>query len=116
MKPEGAATWARSRLFSRLSEDDHQTIGFERFFDEVIGSALQGCDRRLDIAVARDHHHRQIGIQFLDHIQQFQPVQTAALHPDIEQRQRRPPGPDRGQGLIGVRRNPHGVALVLQQA
>ncbi|MNX27781.1 hypothetical protein D3C86_578740 [compost metagenome] len=97
--------------------DHHdQPVGLERFLDEVIGAALQGADGGFDVPVARDHDDRQVLIQSLDHIQQFQPVQTAALHPDVEHGQRRLARPDRGQGLVRVGGRADRMALVLKQA
>ena len=116
LRAQTAVLAFQRRRLDRPLDHHHQPIRLERLFDEVIGAALQRGHRRLDIAVARDHHHRQVGVDLLDHLQQFQPVQTAALHPDVEDRQRGLPCADRRQGLVGIGGHAHGVPLILEQA
>ena len=89
-----------------------QAIGFERFFDKVIGAALDRADRGLDIAVAGDHDHREVGVQGLDHVEQLQPVQAAAAHPDIEDEERRLAGADGRQGGLRILGGAHLIALI----
>ena len=50
------------RGFERPLGHQHQPVGLERLLDEVVGAGLDGRDCRLDVAVTRDHHHRQIGM------------------------------------------------------
>ena len=73
----------------RALDHQQQPVGLERLLQEVVGAALDGADRRLDVAVAGDHDHRQVGVQLLDQVEQLQPVHAAALHPDVEHQQRR---------------------------
>ena len=61
-----------ARGFQRPGRDQDQPVGLERLFDEVIGAALDRRDRGFDIAVAGDHHDRQVGIVLLDLLQQLQ--------------------------------------------
>jgi hypothetical protein len=46
----------------RALGDQDQPVGLERLLDEVVGAALDGRDGGLDVAVAGDHHHRQVGM------------------------------------------------------
>ncbi len=82
--------------------DQQQAVGLERLLQEVIGAALDGADGGLDVAVAGDHDHRQVGIELLDHVEQLQAVHAAALHPDVQDEQRGLARADAGQGLLGV--------------
>ena len=78
------------RGFQRARRHQDQAIGLERLFNEVIGAALDRRDRRLDVAVAGDHDDRHIRDVLLDRLEQLQPVELAALQPDIEEYQVRP--------------------------
>ena len=97
IRPSGVMAWVRRRRFSRFRlrgfqralDHQQQPVGLERLFQEVVGAALDGADRGLDVAVAGDHHHRQVGVERLDQVEQLQPVHAAALHPDVEHQQRR---------------------------
>ncbi len=91
-----------------------QAVGLERLFQEVIGPALDGAHRRFDVAVARNHHHRQVGVQGLDHVQQLQPIHAPALHPDVQHQQGGLARADGRQGGFGVLRRADRIALVLQ--
>ena len=77
----------QSRGFQRPCRDQNQPVGLERLFDEVVGAALDGGDRRFDIAVAGDHHDRKVGVVALDLLEQLQPIELAALQPDVEEHQ-----------------------------
>ena len=46
--------------FQRALGDQDQAVGLERLLDEIIGAAADRRDGGLDVAVARDHHHRQV--------------------------------------------------------
>ena len=48
------------RGLQRAVGDQHQPVGLERLLDEIVGAALDGGDRGFDVAVAGDHHHRQL--------------------------------------------------------
>ena len=85
------------RGLERALGDQHQPVGLERLLDEVVGAVLDGRDRGLDVAVAGDHHHRQFGMLLLDGVEQLQPVEPAALQPDVEEHQVRPARRDRAR-------------------
>ena len=46
----------------RAQRDEHQPVGLERLLDVVVGAALDGGDGGLDVAVAGDDDHRQVGV------------------------------------------------------
>ncbi len=56
------------------------------------------------------------GLLDLDLVEQRQPVEPAALQPDVEEDQRRPAVRDFGERRIGVARRARPVALVGQDA
>ena len=97
---------------------DHQQqpVGLERLFEELVGPALDGADRGLDVAVAGDHDHRQIAVERLDQVEQLQPVHAPALHPDVEDDQGRLAGANGQQGLFGVGRGSHRIAFIGENA
>ena len=105
-----------ARVLQRAVRDQDQPVGLERLFDEVIGAALDRRDRGFDVAVAGDHHHRQIGIVLLDLLQQLQAVELGALQPDVEEHQMRPAIGNLRQRRIAVARGPGAEALVVQNA
>ena len=104
------------RGLERALGDQHQPVGLERLLDEVVGAALDRRDRGLDVAVAGDHHDRQFGMLLLDRVEQLQPVEPAALQPDVEEDQVGPARRDRAERVVAVARRARGVALVLQDA
>ena len=75
------------RGLQRAVGHQHQPVGLERLLDEIVGAVLDGGDRGFDIAVAGDHHHRQLGMLLLDGVEQLQAVELAALQPDVEEHQ-----------------------------
>ena len=52
----------QARGLERALGDEHQAVGLERLLDEVVGARLDGRDGGLDVAVARDHDHRQVRV------------------------------------------------------
>src|SRR5471032_2287727 len=52
----------------------------------------------------------------LDAVEQLQPIEAAALQPDIQEYEVRPARPDRGDGRIAIARRAGRVSLVLQKA
>ena len=102
------------RGLQRPRRDQNQPVGLERFFDEVVGAALDGGDRRFDIAVAGDHHHRKVGMVALDLLEQLQPIELAALQPDVEEHQARPAVGDLRERRIAVARGPCRKSLVVE--
>src|SRR5439155_7769751 len=73
-------------------------------------------DRGFDIAVAGNHHHRHVGVVLLDLLQQLQPVELAALQPDVQKHQMRAAVGNFGQRRIAVARGPGAKALVVENA
>ena len=112
--PQPAILPAQLRGLQGALHQQQQAVGLERLLEEVIGPALDGRYCGLDVPVTGNHDHRQFGIEGLHHVQQFEPVETAPLHPDVLDEQRRTALPQCGEGLMGVRRGPDEVALVLQ--
>ena len=102
------------RGFERAFGHQHQPVGLERLLDEIVGAVLDGGDRGFDVAVAGDHHHRHFGMILLDGIEQLQPVELAALQPDIEEYQVRFARHDGRKRIVAVARGARVVALVLQ--
>ncbi len=100
----------------RAVGDQHQAVGLERLLDEIVGPALDGGDRGLDIAVARDHHHRNLGIFPFDGVEHLQAVEPAALQPDVEKHQVGPARRNGRERVVAVARGARQVALILQDA
>src|SRR4029077_6287945 len=88
----------------------------ERFFDEIIGAALDRRDRGLDVTVAGDHHDRYVDVVLLDLLEQLQTVELGALQPDVEEHEVRATVGDLGQRRIAVARGPCGEAFILEDA
>ena len=76
-----------ARGLQRPRRHQDQPVRLERLFDEVIGAALDRRDRGLDVAVAGDHHHGNVGVILLDLLEQLQAVELGALQPDVEEHQ-----------------------------
>ena len=92
------------RVLQRPLRDEHQPVGLERLLDEVVGAALDRRDRGLDVAVTGDHHDRQLGMILLDRVEELQPVETAALQPDVEEDEVRPARRHCCERLVAVAR------------
>src|SRR5262249_10907365 len=82
--------------------------------DEIVGAELDRRHRGFDVAVAGDHHHRQFRILLLDGAEQLQPVETAALQPDVEKHQARAARFYRRQRVVAVARGARAIPLVLE--
>ena len=96
--------------------DEQQAVGLEGLFHEVIGAELDGLDRGFDIAMAADHDHRQVRMLALDDAQGLQPVERAALQPDIQDHHRGTPGTDRLERAVAIGRFARLVALVFEDS
>jgi len=102
--------------FQRALNDVNQAVRLERLLDEIVGAFLDRADGGLDGAVTGDHHHRQIGMLALDGIEHLDAVEAAALQPDVEHDDLRPPlayGIERG---FAVRRGAGLVAFVAENS
>ena len=102
------------RGLQRAGRDQDQPIRLEGLFDEVIGAALDRSDRGFDVAVAGDHHHRQVGIVLLDLLEQLQAVELGALQPDVEEHQMRAAIGNLRQRRIAVACGPGAETFVVQ--
>ena len=107
---------AELRGLQRPLGDQHQAVGLERLLDVVVGAALDRRNRGLDVAVAGNHDHRQIGVFALDRVEERQPVHAAPLQPDVEEDERRPALGDLGEGHVGIAGGARAVALVGEDA
>ena len=105
---------AQAACLHRARNDHHQLVNVEGLFDEVIGPLLDRGDRDFNVAMARDDDNRNVRIVALHGFQDVDPIHPAVLQPDIQDHQRRRFGIDLGHALVGVRGQPHGIALVLQ--
>jgi hypothetical protein len=103
-----------TRGFERARRHQDQPVGFERLLDEIVGAALDRCDRGFDVAVTRDHDDRRIRIVLLDLLEQLQPVEPAALQPDIEEHHVRTAARNFGQRLVAVARGPCRKSFVFE--
>ncbi len=114
----------RNCSFSRLSREvssalcdhQHQPVGLERLFDIVVGAELDGRNRGLDVAVAGNDYHRQVGMLVLDALEHIETVETRALQPDIEDDQRGTALGYRCEGGIRIAGQACLIALVLENA
>ncbi len=95
-------------------DDEQQPVGFERLLDEIVGADLDRLDRGFDRAVAADHDHRHRRHLGAQQSEDFDPVELAALQPDVEDDEGRLPRMDHRQRLGAVAGLARGVALVLQ--
>ena len=90
-----ASLWL-PRIFQDAFRHQHQAVGFEGFFDKVVGAAFDGGNSRLAIAVTRDQHDRQLGMLLLEAIEQLKTVEPAALQPNVEENEIGPVRNDSG--------------------
>src|SRR6266851_5352011 len=104
----------QARGLQRPRRHQNQPVGLERLFDKVVGAALDRRDRGLDIAVPGDHHDRHLGMVLLDLFQQLQPVELAALQPDVEKHQMRAAIGNFRECRIAVARGPGRKTLVFE--
>ena len=95
-------------------DQQQQPLGLERLFDEVHRAAADGGHRRVDIAMAGENNDRQGRFARLDRVEHFEPVHRAAVQPDVEQHQARPPLVDGGQRAGAVAGGAALIALVLE--
>src|SRR5208337_1811873 len=104
----------QARSFQRAFGDQDQAIRLEWLLDEVVGAEFDRDDRRLDVAVTRNHHDRHVRILPLDRLEQLQPVQLRTLQPDVEQDELRTARLDCRQRLVRIARQTRAMAFVLQ--
>ncbi len=105
-----------ARVLERALRHQHEAVRLERLLDEVVGTLLDGRDRGLDIAVAGDHHHRQLGMLLLDGVEELEAVEPAALQPDVEKHEIGAPRPDLRERIVTFARGACDKALVLQDS
>ena len=102
--------------FQRALRDQQQPVGLERLLDIVIGAALDGGNGGFHIAVAGNDDDRQILVLGLDLVQQRQPVEAAALKPDVQHHEGRPPLLDGGKRRVTVAGRARAITLVIKDA
>ncbi len=102
------------RGFQRPQRHEDQPVGLERLLDVVVGAAPDGGDCGLDVAVAGDDHHGQVGIGPLDVREHLEAIEPAALQPDVEDDQMRSALLDGAQGLVAVAGRGVRMTLVLE--
>ena len=104
----------QARGFQRACGNQDQPIGLEGLFDKVISATFDGRDGGFDVAVAGNHHDREIGVVALDLFEQLQTIELAALQPDVEEHQVGPAVGDFGERRIAVTRRPRRESLVVE--
>ncbi len=104
----------QQRRLDRALDDQQQPVRFERLLDEIVGADLDRLDRRLDRTMTADHDHRHRRHLGAQQPENFDPVEFAALQPDVENDESRLPRVDHGQRLGAVTGLTCGVALILQ--
>src|SRR6185312_5227528 len=104
------------RGFERALGDQDQPVRLERLFDEVVGATADGGHRRLDIAVAGNHHHGHGRMHDLDFIEQGKPVKARALQPDVEEYEPGRSIRDGRERAVGIERGAGFMTLVAQYA
>jgi hypothetical protein len=114
--PELLDLTLQARGLERALGDQDQAVRLERLLDVVVGPALDGRDRGLDIAVPGDHDDRQVRVLALDDVEKLQAVEPASLQPDVQEHQRGPAQGDGGQRFLAVPRRARAVTLVLEEA
>jgi hypothetical protein len=71
-----------------LVEQDLQPLRLDRLGEVVVGPELDGSDRRLDGALRREDHHREVAAIVLQRLQQLEPAHAG--HHEIADDDRRP--------------------------
>ncbi len=69
-------------LTDGVADDEHGLLERERLFDEIERAQLDRAHRRLDVAVARNHHHGRVDAALAQPRQRDQPVHSR--QPDVE--------------------------------
>ena len=106
-RAQGRVLALEPRVLEGAADRDQDLLEGERLLDEVVGAQARGLDRRLDRAVAGDHHDDGLRTRPLELGERLEAVH--AVHPDVEEGQigqlvgeelaarrhrRRPPRPD----------------------
>ena len=77
-----------------------QQVGRERLLDEVVCAVLHRLHRQRHVAMAGDQHHRQLGIDLAQGLEQGHAVQ--ARQPDVADHHAGKVGPDAALRLLGA--------------
>jgi hypothetical protein len=104
------------RRLQRALGNQHQPVGLERLLDEVVCPLLDGGHGSFDVAMTRNHHDREFGMLALHRIEQLQPVEPAALQPDVEEDEIGSAAGDMRQRVVAVSRGARDKAFILQDA
>ncbi len=90
-----------------------QAFGGEGFFDEVVGAAAHRRHRHVDVAVAGDDDHRQLGVERGGVGQQLQAGAAGQAH--VGDDDAGEVGAQQGQRLLGAGAGTHREAAQLQR-
>jgi len=82
-QPQIAVFPAQLSLLQGVAQDQQDPLALERLFHEIERAELGRLDRGADRAVARDHHHRQLGLALAELGQHLETVHPR--HLDIEE-------------------------------
>ena len=96
-----------------VPQRQQNAIGVERFLEEIVRAELGRFDRRLDGAMAGDHHDLRLRVQLPDALQRLQPVHS--FHLDVEKHQMRLEVGINADRLLPRRAHPHLDSFVLQE-
>ena len=89
MGAQRAILGLEAALAHRVADDEHGLLERQRLLDEVEGAELDRLDRRLDVAVPRDHDHRRVDAalaQLRQRRQAVHPGQPDVEHDDVVRR------------------------------
>src|SRR5690348_12383194 len=100
-------------MLERVPERDENTIGVERFLENVVGAELRRLDGGLDRSVAADHHDDRAWIALLDLAQGLEAVDAG--HLDVKEDEVRLPAFILGDPVDGVRDGAYLIPLELEQ-
>ena len=107
---------AQALRFGRPGDQVQELLRLERLFDEVHRAATDRRNGGVDIAVAGEYQHRQVGLARLDCIEHLQSVARRSVQPDIQQDEARPARVHHGKRRFAIAGGAAFVALVAQNA
>ncbi len=81
-RPQRPVLGLEVALSQRVAHDEHRLLERQRLLDEVEGAHLDRPDRRLDVAMARDHHDLRVHFALAQALQRDEAIDTR--QPDVE--------------------------------